>query len=149
MPGVAGFQEYLTSLKSPSNFSGLRLLEIMATFQDSFESHMRSEVSTIANLAHHERTPKEGSAEEESTRTANDKREGNAIIKAGMTDVVPFFLFNFDCEYEDGLWKDWPHIPGLASWILMRIAKFLHPGWWKFASCDETRHRKPLYAVPN
>jgi hypothetical protein len=47
------------------------------------------------------RTPKEGSAEEKATQATVDAREGNALIKSGLTDVVPFFLFNFDSEYED------------------------------------------------
>ncbi|KAF8851084.1 hypothetical protein BDZ45DRAFT_601987 [Acephala macrosclerotiorum] len=147
MPGVAKFQQYLLNLKSPTDFSGTKLLEIMATFQDPFEAHMRSEISTIAALAQHQRTPKEGSEEEKSTQAAFDTREGNAIVKAGVTDVLPFFLFNFDSEYEDGLWRDWPPIPGLARWGLISVARVMHPGWWKFASCDAGRRRKELYAV--
>ncbi len=50
---------------------------------------MRSEISFIAQLSQHARTPKEGSEEE----------------------------------------------------------KAMHPGWWKFASCDATRRRKEFYAV--
>lgn len=110
---------------------------------------MRSEISTIANLAHHPRTPKEGSAEEKATQAAFDMREGNMLIKSGITDVMPFFLFNFDCEYEDGLWANWPPIPGLVRWTLISVAKVLHPGWWKFANCDMARRRRALYALPD
>lgn len=149
MPGIAKFQEYLLNLKSPKDFSGIRLLEIMATFQDPFEAHMRSEVSTIAALSQHPRTPKEGSEEEKSTQAAFDAREGNAIMKAGVTDVLPFFLLNFDSEYEDGLWMNWPPIPGPVRWMLVSVGRVLHPGWWKFASCDASRRRKDLYAVAN
>jgi hypothetical protein len=147
MLGIAKFQDYLVNLKSPSDFSGVKLLEIMASFQEPFEAHFRSEISTIAGLAHHPRTPKEGSAEEKATAAAFDKREGNSLIKSGVTDVLPFFLFNFDREYEGGLWTNWPPIPGPVRWMLMRGAKALHPGWWKFASCDAAGRRTALYAV--
>lgn len=147
MPGIAKFQHYLVNLSSPSEFSGRELLEIMATFQESLEAHMRSEISCIAQLAKHTKTPKEGSAEEKTTQAAFEAREGNNLLKSGVTDVLPFFLFNFDSEYEDGLWAHWPPIPGPVRWILIGVAKVLHSGWWKFASCDATGRRKALYAV--
>ena len=147
MPGLAKFQEYLLSLRSPSEFSGPNLLEIMSTFQESFEAHMCSEVSCIAALAQHPKTPKEGSEEERKTQGVFDAREGQAIIKAGVTDVLPFFLFNFDSEYEDGIWRDWPPIPAPVRWGLMGVARVMHSGWWKFASCDAGRRKKELYAV--
>jgi hypothetical protein len=147
MPGIAKFEEYLLSLKSPSEFSGAKLLEIMATFQEPFEIHMRSEVATIANLAHHARTPEEGSAKEKSTSAAFETREGKNLLLSGVTDVMPFFLFNYDSEYEDGIWASWPPIPAPVRWVIVNVAKIRHPGWWKFASCDASRRRIPLYAV--
>ena len=149
MPGIAKFEEYLLSLKSPSEFSGAELLEIMATFQEPFDVHMRSEVTTIANLAHHARAPAEGSAKEKSTGAAIDAREGRKLVMSGVTDVMPFFLFNFDSEYEDGLWANWPPIPAPVRWGIINVAKIRHPGWWKFASCNAARRRIPLYAVPD
>lgn len=147
MPGIDKFHEYLVSLKSPSDFSGAQLLEIMTSFQDSFEAHMRSEITTIAQLAQHARTPKMGSSEEKTTQANLESRQGKALLMSGPTDVMPFFLFNFDREYEQGLWKSWPPIPGLVRWGLMNVAKILHPGWWKFASCNAAGERKSLHAV--
>lgn len=149
MPGIARFQEYLVNLKSPSEFSGNKLLEIMATFQEPFDKHMRSEVATIAALWNHPKKPKTGSDEERSINKAIDDREGASLMKAGITDVLPFFLFNYDREYESSMWADWPPIPGPVRWTIMSVAKGLHPSWWKFASCDSQRQRKPLYAIPN
>jgi hypothetical protein len=148
IPRIPSFHDYLTNLPSASDFSGPKLLEIMATFQDPFEAHMRSEISTIASLALHPKTPKEGSHEEKSVRDTFDSHEGKRLMGSGMTDVLPFFLFNFDCEYEDGIWRDWPPIPGPVRWAIMSTAKVLHPGWWRFASCDSARRRRELYASP-
>ncbi|KAF2094425.1 hypothetical protein NA57DRAFT_46452 [Rhizodiscina lignyota] len=149
MPGIAKFQEYLSSLGSPGEFSGVKLLEIMTAFQEPFEIHMRSEITTIANLAGHERAPVVGSAKEKSTQSTFDAREGKKLLMSGATDVMPFFLFNFDSSYEDGLWANWPPIPAPVRWGLINVAKFWHPGWWKFASCDAARRTIPLYAVPD
>jgi hypothetical protein len=148
MPGIAAFHDYLTNLKSPSDFSGPKLVEIMDSFQKSFEAHMHSEIATLAQLTHHPRTAKEGSAEEQATHSSFERSQGKNLFLSGLTDVMPFFLFNFDREYEDGLWMNWPPIPGPVRWILISAAKVLHPGWWKFASCDSTGRRKELHAVP-
>ena len=149
MPGLTRFQEYLANLPSPSEFSGTTLLAIMATFQEPFEKHMRNEITTIANFAHHPQTPSVGSDLEKATEADFEKREGAALQNSGMTDVLPFFLFNFDAEFEEGTWRNWPPIPAPVRWVLLNIAKFKHPGWWKFASCNAARQRIPLYALPD
>jgi hypothetical protein len=120
----------------------------MASFQEPFYSHLRSEIDTIAALSKHSQTPKEGSSLEQSTRKTFDDREGKNLLMSGATDVVPFFLLNFDRDYEGGIWADWPPIPLPVRWALIHVAKVLHPTWWKFASCDAERKRKVLYAVP-
>jgi hypothetical protein len=148
-PGLAKFREYLVSLKSPVEFSGARLLDIMGSFQEPLGIHLQSEINTIASFASHPNRPKVGSPEEQTQKDAFDTREGKKLAMSGMTDVFPFFLFNFDGDYEDGLWMNWPPIPGLIRWTVMRVSSGLHPGWWKFASCDVTRKRKELYAIGN
>jgi hypothetical protein len=149
MPGLTQFHEYLANLKSPTDFSGTKLLEIMATFQEPFDKHMRAEVSTIAALWDHPKKPKTGSEEEIKINKAFETREGNNLMKSGMTDVLPFFLFNYDREFENSMWADWPPIPGPVRWTIMTVAKGLHSSWWKFSSCDSQRQRRPLYAVPD
>lgn len=101
LPGLATFHDYLTNLRVPSDFSGTRLRDIMATFETPFAEHMRSEVATIAALSSHPRTPKEGSEEEKAVRNDFDNREAKNLIGSGITDVLPFFLFNFDRQYEE------------------------------------------------
>ncbi|KUJ16689.1 uncharacterized protein LY89DRAFT_707217 [Mollisia scopiformis] len=147
MPQVENFHTYLASLPTPSSFSGPALLEIMSTFQSPFEAHMRAEVQLIASLASHPKTPAPGSKLEKTILETNNTKEGNAFVASGFTDVVPFFMFNFEGDYEDGLWKDWPPIPGPVRWGMMGIANMLHSGWWKFAACDAKKRRRELYAL--
>lgn len=148
MPSIAEFEKYLTNLESPKDFSSTKLLDIMGTFQQPFEAHMRAEITTIANLAQHPRTPKEGTPKEKSVNSAIEMSEAKNLVLSGVTDVLPFFLFNFDREYEDGLWRDWP-MPVPVRWTFISIGRMAHPGWWKFASCDAAGRRKELYAVPD
>jgi hypothetical protein len=67
---------------------------------------------------------------------------------SGVTDVMPFFLLNFDRNYECGIWADRPPVPLPVRWTLVHVTKVLHPTWWKFARSDAERKRKVLYAVP-
>ncbi|KAH8595765.1 hypothetical protein B0O99DRAFT_594086 [Bisporella sp. PMI_857] len=121
-----GFQNYLINLKSPGDFSGTRLLEILDSFQKPFEHEGGS-------LAHFEpikpsKTPKAGSPGEVRTVNAFDKREGISLMRSGLTDVMPLFFFNFDREYEEIIWKDWPPVPAPVRWILMTLLGFCIQG---------------------
>ena len=62
-------------------------------------------------------------------------------------NALPFFFLNLDQTHEDSLWKDWPPIPGPARWAVMHGFTLMHPGYWKFASCDKNGVPKPLYAA--
>jgi hypothetical protein len=68
-------------------------------------------------------------------------------LHLSMTGGVPFFFRNLDVEYEDGLWRGWPEIPGLVWWVMQRT--FVAWNWklWRFASCDETGKLKELAAL--
>jgi hypothetical protein len=84
----------------------------MATFQEPFEAHFHSEIKTIAAMADHPQAPKPGS-EDEAKAGATFKAWGKSTVtKAGMADVVPFFLLNLDGTVEDGMWASWPPMPG-------------------------------------
>jgi hypothetical protein len=144
---MSEFRTYLTSLKSPAEFNASKLLEIMNNFQEPFESHFRSEISTIAALSNHPGTPKEGTPEQTKASEVFDRWGRNVLLKAGLTDVVPFFLFNTDVSYEDGLWTSWPPIPRPVRWGLLSIAGRFHLGQWRFASCDASGHPRELYAL--
>ncbi|KAL2021604.1 hypothetical protein VTK56DRAFT_6957 [Thermocarpiscus australiensis] len=146
LAGLADFEKYLTSLKSPAAFSGDELLRIMGTFQTPFEQHFHSEISTIARFAEHPNAPKEGTAENAAAAATFKAWGKNTVTKAGVTDVVPFFLLNLDRTAEDGMWAGWPPMPAPIRWGLINLAGAVHYGWWKFASCDAAGRPQELWA---
>lgn len=83
----------------------------MSSFQEPFEVHFHSEISTIADLANHPNAPKPGSPEEAEASLMFKTWGKSTVTKAGTLDVVPFFLLNLDGTLEDGLWENWPPIP--------------------------------------
>ncbi|KAF6807545.1 hemerythrinHHE cation binding domain-containing protein [Colletotrichum musicola] len=145
--GLAEFSKYLSSLSSPSDFSGAKLLEIMKGFQEPFENHFHSEIQTIARLAEHPNAPKEGTPEAANASLTFKTWGKSTVTKAGTADVVPFFLLNLDRTVEDGLWANWPPMPAPIKWGLINIAGAWHWGWWKFASCDAAGQPRELYAL--
>jgi hypothetical protein len=142
------FHVYLSTLASPSSFSGVELRKVMVAFQEPFESHFRSEITTIANLADHPKAPAAGSKEEKTAAEELDSWGRGSVMRAGITDVGLFFLYNTDRYYEDGIWTKWPDIPGPLKWVLINVGGFYHSGWWKFASCDSHGRRRNLHALP-
>ncbi|KAI0860863.1 hypothetical protein F4860DRAFT_477973 [Xylaria cubensis] len=146
LPGLAEFEKYLNSVRSPKDFSGEELQRIMSSFQEPFETHFHSEISTIADLANHPNAPKPGSPEEAKASLTFKTWGKSTVTKAGTLDVVPFFLLNLDGTVEDGLWENWPPIPAPIKWGLVNIGGAYHNRWWKFSSCVGGKPRQ-LYAV--
>jgi hypothetical protein len=149
LPGLVAFHDYLTSLPSPAAFSGARLREIMATFQDSFSAHFHSEISHIASLGSHPRAPAPGSPEEAEAGLVFQAWGKATVMKAGTADVVPFFLMILDGspDIAEGMWASWPPMPKPVRWGLVNVAGAWHGGWWKFASCDGMGGRRQLHAA--
>jgi hypothetical protein len=147
VPAMEAFFKYLDNLTDPSHLSAEAMLPLMDAFRAPFENHFRSEVDAIAALAAHPKSPKEGSEAHVAAKAKFDKWGENAIIHGGVTDVVMFFLFNLDREFEDGLWRDWPEVPGPVRWVGSRVVSRWHGGWWKFASCDADGRLRSLYAL--
>jgi hypothetical protein len=147
--GLAEFNTYLTSLKSPSAFSSDELLRIMGTFQEHFEHHFHHEINTIAALADHPNAPKEGTPKATEASATFKSWGKSTVSKAGTTDVVPFFLLNLDrtTAFEEGKWANWPPMPAPIRWGMINIAGAWHSGWWKFSSCDASGQRRELYAL--
>lgn len=128
LPGLASFNEYLTTLASPSDFSADKLLEIMKTFQDPLDVHFHSEISTIAGLS--------GLGSSPSADAVFKSWGKQTLTRAGYAEVFPFVFLNFDRTYEEGFWENWPPMPYPIRWALVRYAAWWHPGWWRFAWRD-------------
>ncbi|KAF2105933.1 hypothetical protein BDV96DRAFT_607848 [Lophiotrema nucula] len=147
LEGLGEFNNYLTSLKSPSDFDGKELQRIMSSFQESFNHHFHHEIDTIASFADLPTAPKPESPEADKAAAIFKAWGKKTVTKAGTTDVVPFFLLNLDATYEDGMWAKWPPMPAPIRWGLVNIAGAYHWGWWKFASCDSAGKPQALYAL--
>ncbi|KAF2258904.1 hypothetical protein CC78DRAFT_586536 [Lojkania enalia] len=147
LAGLAAFNDYLANLGEPYDFSGTELRRIMSTFQEPFNQHFHSEISTIASFADLPSAPKPGSPEAENASVIFKAWGKKTVTKAGTADVVPFFLLNLDVTYEEGMWANWPPMPGFVRWGLVNIAGAYHWGWWKFASCDSKGQPRELYAL--
>ncbi|KAL2199441.1 hypothetical protein P885DRAFT_31818 [Corynascus similis CBS 632.67] len=146
LEGLAEFEKYLSGLKAPSDFSGEKLLEIMKSFQQPFEQHFHNEIATISKFADHPNAPKQGTPENDAA-TATFKAWGKSTVtKAGVTDVVPFFLLNLDRTVENGMWANWPPMPAPIRWGLVNLAGAWHSRWWRFASCDAAGQPQELWA---
>ncbi|KAH9992022.1 hypothetical protein F4779DRAFT_609443 [Xylariaceae sp. FL0662B] len=144
--GLVEFEKYLTSLASPADFSGDELRRIMSSFQEAFDTHFHSEIATIAALASHPNAPEPGT-ERAAVAGATFKSWGKSTVtKAGLLDVVPFFLMNHDATVEDGLWANWPPMPAPIRWGLVNLAGAYYFRWWKFSSCAGFAPRQ-LYAL--
>lgn len=147
LAGLAEFNTYLDTLDAPTSLNATKLLGIMDSFKANFENHFHSEISTIAALADHPKAPTsdtpEAAAASETFKTWGKK----TVTKAGMLDVVPFFLLNLDRTAEDGLWANWPPMPAPVKWGLTNIAGSWYGAWWKFSSCDSQGQPQELYAL--
>ncbi|KAJ2902848.1 hypothetical protein MKZ38_000042 [Zalerion maritima] len=145
--GLGEFNTYLTTLSSPSDFSGTKLREIMTGFKEDFENHFHSEISTIAAFSEHPSCPKQGTPEGDAAALTFKTWGKSTVTKAGVVDVVPFFLLNLDATYEEGMWAGWPPIPAPIKWGMVNLVGAWHGGRWKFASCSGDSKPRELYAL--
>lgn len=147
LEGLANFNAYLTALPSPQDFDGVKLVEIMDTFQQPFTHHFHNEIITISSFANLADAPAADSPEAV-TAAATLKAWGKkTLTKAGMTDVVPFALLNLDRTFEDGMWANWPPMPAPIRWMMVNVFGSWNWGWWRFASCDAHGKPRALYAL--
>ena len=119
----------------------------MDSFRTSFEHHFHHEIGIIAALASHPRAPAEGSEEAAAASEIFKAWGKKTVTKAGVTDVVPFFLLNLDHTSEGGMWASWPPIPAPVKWGLLNIAGAWYGPRWKFASCDSQGQPRELHAL--
>lgn len=147
MSGLLEFDKYLSTLPHTSAFSSDELLRIMDSFREPFQHHFHHEIQTIASLSTHPSAPAQGSPEEGQAAAVFKTWGKRTVTKAGMTDVVPFFLMNLDRMAENGMWASWPPMPAPVKWGLKNIVGMWYGGYWKFASCDAFGTPRELHAL--
>ncbi|KAG9246093.1 hypothetical protein BJ878DRAFT_562058 [Calycina marina] len=106
-PDLDDFHTYLTTLPTTTDLFGTHPLTLLTTLQPSFTTQLKHEITTLAHLAYHASFPSIDHFTANATESdieAIEALEAVALQKAGMTDVRPFFLFNFKAEYGDGAW---------------------------------------------
>jgi hypothetical protein len=141
------YETYLTTLLSPTAFSGTALVKIMTAFQTPFVTHFHNEIATIASFANLPTAPAPNSKTAEDAALVFKMWGKKTVTNAGMLDVVPFFLMNLDATFEEGMWADWPPMPAVVKWGLVNVAGRVYGEWWKFASCDGGGRKRGLYAL--
>lgn len=144
---LAEFNTYLSNLASPADLDGAQVVKLMDAFKKDFEHHFHSEIITIAALSNHPKAPKEDSPEGAAASLTFKTWGKKTVTKAGVLDVVPFFLLNLDRTAEEGMWANWPPMPAPISWGLTNIAGSWYGKWWKFSSCDSQGKPQELYAL--
>jgi len=137
--GIEAYKTYLLSLKgAESTFSAPRLLSIVDSFSASLIKHLSDEIPTLEALSRF------GSSVPFLTLFEEMRK---ASVHLPKTEQLPFFFFNVDRTFEEGLWEHWPPIPGPVRWVLARVMAWKHAGWWRFASCDYNGMPQKLYAT--
>lgn len=61
--------------------------------------------------------------------------------------MVPFFFLNLDRTFEDGMWANWPPMPGPIRWMLTNAVGTLYGNWWRFTSCGADGNPRELFAL--
>ncbi|KAF2465510.1 uncharacterized protein BDR25DRAFT_239492 [Lindgomyces ingoldianus] len=139
LPPLAKFNTYLTSLSSPADLNPSTIMSILKEIEEPLNTHFHSEISVIAALA--------SSGDAPAAAPIFAAWGKNTVTKAGYADCVPFLFLNFDRTYEDGYWKEWPPMPKVIRFLMVRVSAWWHQGWWRFASCDIDGYPKQLYAL--
>ncbi|KAF4343220.1 hypothetical protein FBEOM_2811 [Fusarium beomiforme] len=144
---LAEFNTYLSNLASPTDLDSAQVIKLLDSFKEPFENHFHSEISTIAALSNHPKAPKENTPEGAAAGLTFKTWGKKTVTKAGVLDVVPFFLLNLDRTAEEGMWANWPPMPAPISWGLTNIAGSWYGKYWKFSSCDSQGKPQELYAL--
>lgn len=139
MPPLQRFASYLTGLLRPEDLDSEFLVALPDDVRPSLETHLHSEIAVIASLSKFGSFPAAEPALEDWGR--------KSVTGAGVLDVLPFMLLNHEREYESGMWRDWPPIPGPLRWVLLRGVGWWKGKQWRFASCEAGGERRALFAL--
>lgn len=137
--GFRALKSYLDSVaETPARFSGAELVSLLDDFAPQLHHHLTDEIPRMVALSRFG---------DKISMLKIIETEGNRSAQAlSKTGAMIFFLRNSDLEFEEGLWKNWPPIPGPVRWSILKTLGRWHVGWWRFASCDESGRMQQLYA---
>ena len=124
---------------TPTLFSGTHLNTIIDSFAPTLLEHLKDEIPTLLSLS----------------RFGSQLRFLDGInleskkspLHLSITGGTPFFFRNLDVEFENGLWRGWPEMPGLVWWVMQRTAVRWNESWWRFAACDSQGRLEELAAL--
>jgi hypothetical protein len=113
LPGFQAYETYLSQCTvDPTNFSGAHLIRLIDGFGSTLVTHLSDEIPTLISLNQYgSKLPLLDMINAESQKSP---------LHISITGGTPFFFRNLDVEFEDGLWKNWPPMPGLVWWIMQR-----------------------------
>jgi hypothetical protein len=131
LPGLRAYKSYLDQCTvDPTIFSGAHLMQLIDNFGSILVTHLSDEIPTLISLTPHgSKLPLLQMINNEAMRSPT---------QISITGGTPFFFRNLDVEFEDGLWKDWPPMPGLVWWVMQRT----------FVAWNSVSDRIPPYPVP-
>lgn len=112
--GLKALKDYLTSLATPSNFKPTHLLSILDSFSQPLHAHLASEPQAFLALSRFV------SPEKQFDLVKIEQEEGKKAVSLDFAiNVLPIFMNNMETEeFEGGMWKGHPKIPGAVKWIL-------------------------------
>ncbi|ORY08543.1 hypothetical protein BCR34DRAFT_569826 [Clohesyomyces aquaticus] len=145
LPPLAALNTYLTGLANPSALDPSHLTFLLDAIKEPLNTHFHSEIAIIASLS--SLSSPQSTAPSEAAAPIFAAWGKATVTKAGYLDCVPFLFLNFDRTFEDGYWKDWPPMPKVILWALVRGTSWWHAGWWRFASCGVDGMPRELYAL--
>ncbi|KAH7417040.1 hypothetical protein BKA64DRAFT_286380 [Cadophora sp. MPI-SDFR-AT-0126] len=140
--GLKSFKDYLSSLKTPTDFKPAWLLSIMDSFSHPLYSHLFSEPQAILTLSRF------ASPERQFDLMKIEYEEGKKAVTLDFAfNVLPIFMNNMETmEFEGGMWRNHPEIPSLVRWIMKVLIPLRNRRQWRFLACDSQGRRKRLVA---
>lgn len=138
---LLAFKSHLENLRTHKiSFQSSRILEMMDSFSDALCKHLISEPKAIVALSRFS-TP-DNPIDIASIALGQGKKQ---VTIDFTLNVMPVFLLNMEIvDFEDGRWRKFPPVYGLARWILKSLIPMWNHGRWRFASCSSDGKRKWL-----
>jgi hypothetical protein len=114
----------------------------MDSFSGPLYSHLEAEPAALLALSRFS-TPKR---QFDLTKIGRETGKKSVTLDFAL-NVLPIFLLNHEeVEFEGGMWKNHPAVPGPVKWIMKNVLPMWQRRWWRFMSCTSDGRRKHLVA---